>query len=250
MQQSKEQEARTHFGFETVSPTEKTRRVRGVFDSVASRYDLMNDVMSLGAHRLWKREFVERLALRDGQHILDLAGGTGDIAFLMHQKAAIDLHVCDINAEMLLQGRERAQDRGIHALQWICGNAESLPFAARDFHGCTMAFGIRNVTDIPAALSDIYRVLKPGGFFACLEFSEVKHSVLKPLYERYSFDLIPRFGEWVAGDRESYQYLVESIRQFPNQARFKRMIEAAGFEQVTYRNFSGGIVAMHVGWKL
>lgn len=263
----------THFGFETVGIEEKTQRVRDVFDSVASSYDRMNDVMSLGLHRLWKREFVAGLGLRDGMNILDLAGGTGDIAFLMRNRADAAITVCDINAEMLKVGRTRAFDkaivsfprkresqedcspedprlRGDNALRWLCGNAESLPLPANQFDRCTIAFGIRNVTDIPAALKDIHRVLKPGGQFACLEFSEVKPAILKPLYERYSFELIPRFGEWIAKDRDSYQYLVESIRRFPNQSAFASMIRDAGFEQVSYRNLSAGVVAIHKGWKI
>lgn len=240
----------THFGYESVGWDEKTQRVRGVFNSVASRYDVMNDVMSLGMHRLWKRDFAGSLNLQNGMKVLDLAGGTGDIAFLMQRAASIDVTVCDINEMMLREGRDRAIDRNITGPEWLCGNAESLPFADGSFDRCTIAFGIRNVTDIPAALKEIQRVLKPGGRFACLEFSHPTVPVLKPVYERYSFDLIPRFGEWIAKDRESYQYLIESIRQFPNQKRFASMIEAAGLTQVKWRNLTGGIVAIHSGWKI
>jgi demethylmenaquinone methyltransferase/2-methoxy-6-polyprenyl-1,4-benzoquinol methylase len=262
--------ASTHFGFETVEPQEKTRRVRGVFNSVAGNYDIMNDVMSLGAHRLWKRDYVAGLHLRDGQRVLDLAGGTGDIAFLMRKRAQLDVTVCDINEEMLRVGRERSQKPSFRTsaarrnldpssasglarddgLSWVTGNAETLPLPSNYFDHCTIAFGIRNVTDIPKALREIHRVLKPGGQFACLEFSEVKSAALKPMYERYSFDLIPQFGGWIAKDKASYQYLVESIRQFPNQLKFKQMIADAGFEQVSHRNVSGGIVAIHRGWKI
>lgn len=262
----------THFGFETVEAEEKTRRVRGVFNSVASNYDRMNDVMSLGLHRLWKRDFVSGLRLRAGQQVLDVAGGTGDIAFLMRQSAEVAISLCDINHEMLKVGRQRSikpssfrtlrpHRRNLDpspasglalddALTWVTGNAECLPFPSHHFDCVTIAFGIRNVTDIPAALREMFRVLKVGGQFACLEFSDVQNDVLKPLYDAYSFSLIPRFGEWVAGDKASYQYLVESIRQFPNQVRFAQMLREAGFEQVSYRNLTGGVVAIHKGWKL
>lgn len=244
--------SKTHFGFKTIDVQDKTARVRGVFDSVASRYDLMNDVMSLGTHRLWKREFLTSLNLRDGQQVLDLAGGTGDIAFLMSRRAELCVSICDINESMLTVGRERAKQEAPHAdsFDWVTGNAESLPFPDHSFDRVSIAFGIRNVTDIPAALAEIYRVLKPGGLFACLEFSEVKHALLKPIYDRYSFDIIPRFGEWIAQDRESYEYLVESIRRFPNQLQYKRMMQQAGLAQCSYRNLSGGIVAIHKGWKI
>lgn len=258
----------THFGFETIPQGEKTQRVRGVFNSVASSYDIMNDVMSLGAHRLWKRDFVSGLGLRDGQRVLDVAGGTGDIAFLMRRRADVNVTVCDINHEMLKVGMKRANTsssprrrgsslstldsrfRGNDSLSWVTGNAECLPLPSNHFDAVTIAFGIRNVTDIPAALREMRRVLKIGGRFACLEFSEVKSDALKPIYDKYSFDLIPRFGEWIAKDKASYQYLVESIRRFPNQKRFKQMIADAGFEQVTHRNLTGGVVAIHQGWKL
>lgn len=241
---------KTHFGYQSVAWEKKTSLVRGVFDSVATSYDRMNDVMSLGVHRLWKREFVSSLSLRTGANILDLAGGTGDIAFAMKRAANADVTVCDINAAMLHEGRNRAFDNQIHGLKWVCGNGECLPFPDRSFDMCTIAFGIRNVTHIPAALSDIYRVLKPGGHFACLEFSSVRNPLLKPMYDTYSFKLIPQFGEWIARDRESYQYLVESIRQFPDQNTFAEMIKDAGFDMVSHRNLSGGIVAIHSGWRI
>ncbi len=251
----------THFGFETINAKEKTARVRSVFDTVASRYDLMNDAMSGGLHRLWKQAFVDSLRLRAGQHVCDLAGGTGDIAFLMHEKPAVDITVCDINEAMLREGCRRAIDRNLipsaaaqaaqqSRLHWLCGNAETLPFASRSFEHCTIAFGIRNVTDIRGALSEIHRILKPGGRFACLEFSHISLPFLRTLYDRYSFEVIPRLGEWIAGDRAAYQYLVESIRQFPEQARFAGMLQDAGLAQVKWRNLSGGVVAIHSGWRI
>lgn len=241
----------THFGFEQVNWNEKTHRVRGVFDSVASRYDIMNDVMSGGMHRVWKARYVAQLSVRAGQKVLDLAGGTGDIAQRIRQHCPqADITICDINEAMLNQGVDRLFDQGIRELDWVCGNAESLPFSTGYFDACTMAFGIRNVTDIPAALREIYRTLKIGGRFFCLEFSTVKNPLLKPVYDAYSFRLIPKMGQWIAGDPASYQYLAESIRQFPDQETFSAMLCDAGFEQVRYQNLSGGIVAIHSGWKL
>tara|TARA_B100001123_G_scaffold401841_1_gene488940 strand:+ start:3599 stop:4324 length:726 start_codon:yes stop_codon:yes gene_type:complete len=239
---------KTHFGFETIDSEQKTGRVRAVFDSVASRYDVMNDVMSAGMHRLWKDRFVGSLKLRDGLQILDLAGGTGDIAQRMRQRAEVDVTLCDINLEMLKAGRGRAQQ--IAGAQWVCGNGETLPFPTASFDRVTIAFGIRNVTDIPACLAECKRVLKPGGLFACLEFSHLPNASLQQLYDMYSFAFIPRMGQLIANDRESYQYLVESIRRFPDQEHFADMLRDAGLERVTYRNLSGGIVAMHQGWRL
>ena len=246
----KPENKQTHFGFEQVGWDEKTQRVRGVFDSVSARYDLMNDVMSGGMQRIWKTRYVAQLGLRSGQTLLDLAGGTGDIAARVYRRypnAAIT--ICDINESMLRQGVDRLFDQGIRTLDWTCGNAESLPFADGSFDACTMAFGIRNVTDIPAALREIFRVLKFGGRFMCLEFSTVKNPLLKPVYDAYSFQILPRMGEWIAQDKDSYQYLAESIRQFPDQETFAGMLRDAGFEQVRYQNMSGGIVAIHSGWK-
>jgi len=243
-------QTKTHFGFESVEWDEKAARVRGVFDSVASRYDIMNDAMSGGMHRLWKGHMVRSLRLRDGMQILDLAGGTGDIAFRMIKQQAVDVVVCDINATMLSEGRNRAIDKSIEGTHWLCGNAECLPLPDATFDACTIAFGIRNVTDIPAALRDIYRILKPGGQFACLEFSHVTNPLLKPAYEWYSFQCIPRMGELITKDRASYQYLIESIRQFPKQETFAQMIRDAGFSQVSYHNLNGGIVALHKGWRI
>lgn len=239
----------THFGFKTVGWDEKQSHVRSVFDSVASRYDLMNDVMSMGAHRLWKRHMVDSLRLTDGMQVLDLAGGTGDIGFAMRKRAAIHLTICDINAEMLKAGRARGFDKNIRDLNWVCGNAECLPLPDQAFDVVTIAFGIRNVTDIPAALRDMRRVLKPGGRLACLEFSQPT-AALRPIYDRYSFSVIPRMGEWITKDRDSYQYLVESIRRFPTQDVFADMIRDAGFSQVRYDNLSAGVVALHTGYKI
>lgn len=246
----------THFGFKTVSMTDKRRLVRGVFDSVASRYDLMNDLMSAGVHRLWKDAFISWLAPRPGQHLLDVAGGTGDIAFRFLERAGgaesgARVTVCDLTPAMLEHGRNRAVDRGIvSGIDWVSGNAEGLPFADKSVDAYTIAFGIRNVADIPAALREAYRVLRPGGRFMCLEFSRVTAPVLARLYDVYSFSVLPKLGKIVAGDADSYQYLAESIRRFPDQERFAAMIRDAGFANVKLRNLSGGIAAIHSGWRL
>lgn len=242
---------KTHFGFKNVTWEEKAHHVRDVFDKVASRYDIMNDVMSGGMHRFWKHEFVEQLAPRKDMHILDMAGGTGDIAFRIRD-ACIDtkITISDINEAMLNVGKNRAIDKGYHACNWLVANAENLPQQNLHYDAYTIAFGIRNVTDIPAALKEAYRVLKFGGRFMCLEFSTPALPILQSLYEKYSFAFIPKLGEWIAQDRDSYQYLVESIRKFPTQDAYARMIEDAGFGNVSYRNLSGGIVAIHSGWKL
>lgn len=240
------------FGERRVSPDEKTRLVRGVFSSVAPKYDLMNDLMSGGIHRLWKDAFVAQTLARAGEACLDVAGGTGDIAFRLARRVGAAGHVtaCDINPAMLGVGRDRAIDRGgVPNLGWACGNAEALPFPARAFDLYTIAFGIRNVTHIDRALAEARRVLKPGGRFFCLEFSK-PFGPIAPLYDLYSFSVLPRLGQFVAGDAESYQYLAESIRRFPNQQAFARMIEGAGFMRVGYRNLSGGIAAIHWGWTV
>lgn len=245
--------AHTHFGYREVDESQKESLVRGVFSSVASRYDHMNDVMSFGIHRLWKREMLNTLNPKPGTHLLDVAGGTGDIAFAFLDKQP-DAHatLCDINPDMLHYGQKRAIDKGVipDSLSWYCGNAEALPFPDNHFHYYTIAFGIRNVTHINNALAEAKRVLKPGGRFLCLEFSKVHEPVLQKFYQFYSFKLIPQFGRWIAKDRDSYQYLVESIERFPCQMAFADMIKNAGFQQVTYRNLSGGIVALHSGWKV
>lgn len=250
----------THFGFSTVKEEEKQSMVRGVFDSVAEKYDIMNDVMSGGLHRAWKIDFIRDLRPREGMHLLDVAGGTGDIAFRFLEAAQrraqegsppAKVTICDINHNMLKAGKARALDKGIFdPIDWVTGNAEMLPLPDRSVDAYTIAFGIRNVTHIDKALEEAYRVLKPGGRFMCLEFSKVDLPLLKQIYDVYSFKLIPHFGEMVTGDKDSYQYLVESIRKFPTQEKFKAMIENAGFKKSTYRNLSGGIVAIHSGWKI
>ena len=243
--------ATTHFGFKTVSEDEKASLVRGVFDSVASRYDLMNDLMSAGLHRLWKNEMVAWLAPREGMRIVDVAGGTGDIAFRILKRARCEVTICDINAHMLEEGRNRAIGRNIlRDVEWLCADAESLPLPDRSFDAYTIAFGIRNVTHIDKALKEAYRVLKPGGRFLCLEFSQLAHESLQKLYDAYSFHVIPKMGQWVTGSGDPYRYLVESIRRFPDQESFLSMIRAAGFGNAQYRNMTLGTVAMHSARRL
>lgn len=240
------------FGEREVSPEQKTNMVLGVFDSVADRYDLMNDLMSGGLHRLWKRRFIDMVRPRPDKKLLDVAGGTGDIAFKYLEAAGpgAEVTVCDINEHMLEVGRDRAIDRGItDGVEWVTGNAESLPFEDESFDVYTIAFGLRNVTRIDTALKEACRVLKPGGRFFCLEFSKMKTPVIDKLYDVYSDIVIPRLGEKVANDRESYAYLVESIRKFPKQEELRDRVAAAGFEKSRYRNMSGGIVAVHSGVK-
>lgn len=238
-----------NFGDELVSADEKTRRVGRVFSSVARRYDLMNDLMSVGMHRLWKDRFVAKVKPRPGEHILDMAGGTGDVAFRMaHRGAAVT--VADINEDMLGVGRQRAETRELAGLTWKRENAEALTFPAWSFDAYTIAFGIRNVTDIPAALLEAHRVLKHGGRFYCLEFSTSDWPGFANLYDIYATRLIPRIGRAVAHDEDSYRYLVESIRRFPRPAEYKRMIGQAGFEQVQVEPILGGLVCIHSGWKL
>lgn len=241
----------THFGFQQVPRAEKAGRVRDVFDAVARRYDLMNDVLSVGVHRLWKNSLIDWLSPRPGMALIDVAGGTGDIASRVWQrtKGQAAIHVCDINEQMLCAGRRR--DPALAAgVNWIAGNAEALPFADASFDAYTIAFGIRNVTDIPRALSEARRVLKPGGRFLCLEFSQVDVPILDSLYAFHSFKLMPQLGQWVGQNRAAYQYLVESIRQFPAQDEFAAMIAGAGLGQVKYRNQSGGIAAIHSAWRI
>ena len=241
----------TDFGFERVPLEEKPRLVRRVFDSVASRYDLMNDLMSGGIHRLWKSQMIRRLNPRPGQVLLDVAGGTGDIAERFVATAGTSAIVCDVNHAMVETGRDRAIDRGrLHEIAWLCGDAEALPIASRSVDAVTIAFGLRNVTRMVAALAEMRRVLRPGGRFLCLEFSPVSTPGLTRLYDLYSFNVLPRIGAVVTGDREAYQYLVESIRRFPDQPELARRMEAAGFEQVRVRSLSGGIAALHSGWRL
>jgi demethylmenaquinone methyltransferase / 2-methoxy-6-polyprenyl-1,4-benzoquinol methylase len=237
------------FGHEQVAPEEKTRRVRGVFSNVASRYDLMNDLMSGGQHRLWKDVFVRRVRARKGEAILDMAGGTGDIAFRL-ARAGAAVTVADINPEMLAVGIERAKQRGVEGLVWAEENAERLSFADKAFDAYTIAFGIRNVTDIPAALAEALRVLKTGGRFFCLEFSQSRWPGFRTLYETYSRRIVPRIGEAVAKDEESYRYLIESIERFPDMPAFAKMIEGAGFRNVKAEPILGGLVAIHSGWRI
>lgn len=240
----------THFGFRKVATEEKQAMVRDVFDNVASRYDIMNDFMSAGLHRVWKNDMVAWLSPRSGMRILDVAGGTGDIAFRMRKKADCNVTVCDINEHMVVEGRDRAIDHNnMEGIDWMCGNAQSLPFADNTWDAYTIAFGIRNVTHIDQALAEAYRVLKPGGRFMCLEFSEVQPEWMRKLYDAYSFNVIPQVGKMVTGNGEPYQYLVESIRQFPNQEAFAAMIRAAGFGNVQYRSLTHGVVAIHSGRK-
>ena len=236
------------FGFEEVAPAEKTQRVGGVFSSVASRYDLMNDAMSGGMHRLWKDRFVRAVKPRPGEAFLDMAGGTGDIAFRLAARGA-EVTVADINRQMLEVGIERAMTRGLDGLAWSEQNAEALTYPAAQFDGYTIAFGIRNVTDIPAALREARRVLKPGGRFFCLEFSQTEWPGFAFAYDAYSFQLLPRLGRLLAGDADSYRYLAESIRRFPDVERFAEMIGEAGFEQVRAQRIMGGAVAIYSGWK-
>jgi demethylmenaquinone methyltransferase/2-methoxy-6-polyprenyl-1,4-benzoquinol methylase len=236
------------FGYEEVSPEEKTTRVGTVFSSVAKNY-VMNDAMSLGMHRLWKDKFVRRVKPRAGEAILDMAGGTGDIAFRMAREGA-DVTVADINQDMLDVGIERALERGFDSLVWSCQNAEVLSFPDRFFDAYTIAFGIRNVTRINSALAEAFRVLKHGGRFFCLEFSATQWPGFKEAYDAYSHKLVPRIGEAIAGDRDSYRYLIESIRKFPAMPEFESMIRAAGFTRTRVEPILGGLVAIHSGWKI
>jgi len=237
------------FGYEEVAPDEKTRRVGGVFSSVASRYDIMNDAMSGGMHRLWKDRFVRRVKPRAGEQILDMAGGTGDIAFRL-AKSGASVTVADINPQMLEVGVERAQKRGIDGLVWTEANAETLAFPDRFFDAYTIAFGIRNVTDIPKALREAHRVLRRGGRFFCLEFSTTLWPGFAEIYDAYSHKMVPKLGQLLAQDADSYRYLIESIRRFPDMPTFERMIGEAGFVQTGVEPMLGGLVAIHSGWKI
>ena len=242
----------THFGNQTVPEAEKAAMVQDVFTRVASKYDIMNDVMSGGVHRLWKDAMMDWLAPRPGQRLLDVAGGTGDVAFRFLKRAgASTAVVLDMTEGMLISGRQRAEaDSMAERLTWVVGDAMELPFAANTFDVYTIGFGIRNVTRIGDALAEAFRVLKPGGRLMVLEFSRIPNEMLQKAYDLYSFNVIPVLGQIVAGDRASYQYLVESIRKFPDQEAFAGMIRKAGFEQVGYRNLTMGVAALHSGWKL
>ncbi|MEM9717321.1 MAG: bifunctional demethylmenaquinone methyltransferase/2-methoxy-6-polyprenyl-1,4-benzoquinol methylase UbiE [Pseudomonadota bacterium] len=242
----------THFGNREVKEDEKAGLVHGVFSSVASRYDVMNDVMSVGIHRLWKNAMMDWLAPRNGQKLLDVAGGTGDISFRFLDRAPLaEATVFDMTQSMLDEGMQRAEATSYaDRLSWVCGDAMALPFEDDTFDVYTISFGIRNVTRIQDALSEAFRVLKPGGRIVVLEFSQLPEPMLQQMYDLYSYNVIPTMGQIIANDRDSYQYLVESIRKFPDQDRFKSMIEEAGFENAKYRNLSMGIAALHSGWKL
>jgi demethylmenaquinone methyltransferase/2-methoxy-6-polyprenyl-1,4-benzoquinol methylase len=248
-------DAKASFGYRDVPASEKEELVREVFSSVARRYDLMNDLMSGGVHRLWKNVMVEWLNPQSGWRVLDVAGGTGDIAFRISQAVrarggAAEIVVCDINPEMIAEGRRRAALKDEGGIDWVCGDAEALPVPDASVDAYTIAFGIRNVTHIDRALAEAQRVLKPGGRFLCLEFSRVEAPGLDALYDRFSFSVLPRLGEWVAKDGEAYQYLAESIRRFPPQMAFARMIEQAGLSRVKVRNLTGGIAALHSAWQI
>jgi demethylmenaquinone methyltransferase/2-methoxy-6-polyprenyl-1,4-benzoquinol methylase len=226
--------------------------VNDVFTSVAQKYDMMNDAMSLGIHRIWKSAMLDWLAPRNNQHLLDVAGGTGDIAFKFLDRAPLsEVTVLDMTEKMLIEGKKRAEAKRFKdKLNWVCGDALNLPFKDNIFDAYTISFGIRNVTDIPKALSEAYRVLKPGGRMLVLEFSQIPISKLQKLYDLYSFNAIPKMGKLIVGDSDSYKYLVESIRKFPNQEDFLDMLKNAGFENSKYRNLSLGIAALHSGWKI
>lgn len=247
-----DKDATTHFGFRDVPESEKAGMVHGVFTSVASKYDVMNDLMSMGIHRIWKDAMMDWLAPRPGQRLLDVAGGTGDVAFRFLGRApGSSAVVCDMTESMLVEGRQRAEAGAMaERLDWVVGDAMALPFADNSFDVYTISFGIRNVVRIDEALREAYRVLRPGGRLMVLEFSQIPNDLMQKAYDLYSFNVIPTMGQVVTGDRDSYQYLVESIRQFPDQETFAGMIRAAGFGQVKYRNLTMGIAALHSGWKL
>jgi len=241
----------THFGNQTVPEADKAGMVHGVFTRVASKYDIMNDLMSAGMHRLWKDAMMDWLAPRHDQRLLDVAGGTGDVAFRFLKRGGRQAVVLDMTEGMLVSGRKRAEaDQMADRLDWVVGDAMALPFADASFDAYTISFGIRNVTRIGDALREAFRVLRPGGRLMVLEFSQIPNDMLQKAYDLYSFNVIPVMGQVVAGDRDSYQYLVESIRKFPDQEAFASMIRAAGFGQVSYRNLTMGVAALHSGWKI
>lgn len=250
MQENKESQ---WFGYKDVAPDEKTHLVRGVFDSVADQYDIMNDVMSGGIHRIWKDRLIRQIRPRPNEDYLDVAGGTGDIAFRIHQKTSgnANITVLDLNENMINAGRNRAIDRGwIDNFNWMTGNAETLPFEDNSFDIYTISFGLRNVTRIDTALKEAYRVLRPGGRFFCLEFSHVKNPFFAQAYKTYSKFIIPQMGQIIAKDRDSYQYLVESIERFPNQRELCSRIKDAGFDRAHHIDLTNGIAAIHQGWKI
>ncbi|SEM45940.1 demethylmenaquinone methyltransferase / 2-methoxy-6-polyprenyl-1,4-benzoquinol methylase [Gemmobacter aquatilis] len=247
-----DEQQKTHFGFQTVNEAEKAGMVHGVFTRVASKYDIMNDVMSMGIHRVWKDAMMDWLAPRPGAKLLDVAGGTGDVSFRFLKRApGAHATVLDMTESMLVEGRQRAEaDHMADRLNWVVGDAMALPFPANTFDVYTISFGIRNVTRVQDALNEAYRVLRPGGRLMVLEFSQLPNAAMQKAYDLYSFNVIPVMGKIIAGDRDSYQYLVESIRKFPDQETFAAMIRKAGFGQVSYRNLSMGIAALHSGWKI
>lgn len=247
-----DEQQKTHFGFQTVNEAEKAGMVHGVFTRVASKYDIMNDVMSMGIHRVWKDAMMDWLAPRPGAKLLDVAGGTGDVSFRFLKRApGAHATVLDMTESMLVEGRQRAEaDHMAERLNWVVGDAMALPFPANTFDVYTISFGIRNVTRVQDALNEAYRVLRPGGRLMVLEFSQLPNAAMQKAYDLYSFNVIPVMGKIIAGDRDSYQYLVESIRKFPDQETFAAMIRKAGFGQVSYRNLSMGIAALHSGWKI
>ncbi|MEC8039785.1 MAG: bifunctional demethylmenaquinone methyltransferase/2-methoxy-6-polyprenyl-1,4-benzoquinol methylase UbiE [Pseudomonadota bacterium] len=242
----------THFGFETVPESEKAGRVQGVFGSVASKYDVMNDAMSMGIHRIWKDAMMDWIAPRPGTKLLDVAGGTGDISFRYLKRAGHGhATVCDLTEPMLVEGRKRAEAAQMaDSLDWVTGDAMALPFPDNTFDTYTISFGIRNVTRPQEALNEAYRVLKPGGRLMVLEFSQIPNDMMQKAYDLYSFNVIPKMGQVIANDRDSYQYLVESIRKFPDQETFLSMVKQAGFENAKYRNLTMGIACLHSGWKI
>jgi len=242
----------THFGFETVPESEKAGRVQGVFGSVASKYDVMNDAMSMGIHRIWKDAMMDWIAPRPGTKLLDVAGGTGDISFRYLKRAGHGhATVCDLTEPMLVEGRKRAEASQMSdSLDWVTGDAMALPFPDNTFDTYTISFGIRNVTRPQEALNEAYRVLKPGGRLMVLEFSQIPNDMMQKAYDLYSFNVIPKMGQVIANDRDSYQYLVESIRKFPDQETFLNMVKQAGFENAKYRNLTMGIACLHSGWKI
>lgn len=245
-------ERTTHFGFDEVAEGDKAGKVQGVFTSVASKYDIMNDVMSGGIHRIWKDAMMDWLAPRPGQRLLDVAGGTGDIAFRFLKRAGHgQATVLDLTEPMLIEGQKRAEAEHLSdSLDWVVGDAMALPFEANTFDVYTISFGIRNVTRPQEALNEAFRVLKPGGRLMVLEFSQLPNPMMQAAYDAYSFNVIPRMGKLIAGDSESYQYLVESIRKFPDQDTFLDMVRTAGFENAKYRNMTLGVACLHSGWKL
>ncbi|WP_439120937.1 bifunctional demethylmenaquinone methyltransferase/2-methoxy-6-polyprenyl-1,4-benzoquinol methylase UbiE [Marivita sp.] len=247
-----ENQSTTHFGFQDVPENEKAGRVQGVFSSVASKYDVMNDAMSFGIHRIWKDAMMDWLAPRPGQKLLDVAGGTGDISFRFLKRAGRgDATVLDLTEPMLVEGRKRAEANAMSdSLDWVVGDAMHLPFEDNTFDVYTISFGIRNVTRPQEALNEAFRVLRPGGRLMVLEFSQIPNELMQKVYDLYSFNIIPRLGQAIANDRDSYQYLVESIRQFPDQDTFLGMVRQAGFENAKYRNLSMGIACLHSGWKI